>query len=83
MMQTAEQPDDWRMGPLIAGGLTLQHYQSFESCPGLQALKKRIAEETPEINRFGIHVLASQNDAGEILLGDSHEYGDDISDYFP
>ena len=79
MMQTAAQPDGWRMGPLIAGGLTLQHYQSFESCPGLQALKKRIAQETPEINRYGIHVLASQNDAGEMLLGDSHEYGDDIS----
>ncbi len=79
MMQTATQPDDWRMGPLIAGGLTLQHYQSFESCPSLEALKKRIADETPEINHYGIHVLASQNDVGEMLLGDSHEYGDDIS----
>jgi len=79
MMQTAAQPDGWRMGPLVAGGLTLQHYQSFASCPSLPALKNRIAEETPEINRYGIHVLASQNDAGEMLLGDSHEYDDDIS----
>ncbi len=79
MMQTTAQPDGWRMGPLIAGGLTLQHYQSFESCPSLEALKKRIADETPEINRYEIHVLASQNDVGEILLGDSHEYGADIS----
>jgi len=79
MMQTAAQPGGWRMGPLVAGGLTLQHYPSFACCPSLQALKDRIAEETPEINRYGIHVLASQNDAGEILLGDSHEYGDDIS----
>lgn len=79
MMRTAAQTAGWRMGPLVAGGLTLQHYQSFASCPSLPALKKRIADETPEINRYGIHVLASQNDLGEMLLGDSHEYDDDIS----
>ena len=79
MMRTAPQPNDWMMGPFIAGGLTLQHYMSFRSCPTLTVLRNRIEEETPEINRYGIHVLAAQNNAGEMILGDSHEYGEEIS----
>jgi len=47
--------------------------------PGLQDLKKRIAEATPEINRHGVHLRGScagiyKNNAGAMLLRDSHEY---------
>jgi FAD dependent oxidoreductase TIGR03364 len=75
MLRTRPQPDGWRLGPALAAGLTLRFYRSFEVCSTLASLKKRILRETPEYDRWGIHGLVSQTAAGELTLGDSHEYG--------
>lgn len=81
MMRTAAQPNDWRIGPLIAGGLTLRHHATFAVCSSLSEVRARIASETPELDRVGIHGLVSQNGAGEVILGDSHEYDTEISPF--
>jgi len=81
MLRTTPQPRGWELGPNLAAGLTLQHYQSFAHCESLQLLKKRFAKELPEYNRWGIHVLVSQTRHGELTLGDSHEYGFDLSPF--
>lgn len=75
MMRTAAQPGGWQLGPALAAGLTLRFYKAFSLCPSLAALRSRLAAEKPEFDRWGIHVLASQNSHGAIALGDSHEYG--------
>ncbi len=81
MMRTAPVAGGWRLGPMLAAGLTLRHYRSFEGLPTLDALRSRIAAESPEFDRWGIHVMAAQNGRGEVVLGDSHEYDEAIAPF--
>ncbi|WP_336513986.1 TIGR03364 family FAD-dependent oxidoreductase [Pollutibacter soli] len=75
MMRMIAQPGDWRIGPALCGALSLAHYKSFEAAPSLADLKKRFEDDYPEYLRWGIHVMVSQMQAGELIIGDSHEYG--------
>lgn len=75
MLRTGPQPSGWDLGPSLAAGLTLRFYPAFQVCATLPALKARIAADTPELDRWGIHALVSQTTDGALTLGDSHEYG--------
>lgn len=66
---------DWRIGTSVCGGLSLIHYHSFQVAPSLPGLKKRYEAEMAEYLQWGIHVMVSQNNGGELTVGDSHEYG--------
>jgi len=75
MMRMAAQPGNWQMGPALCGGLSLIHYKSFSPAESLLLLRRRYEQELPDYLRWGIHVMVSQNNAGELTIGDSHEYG--------
>ncbi len=81
MIRSSPLDEGGAFGPIVAGGLTLRHYRSFEGCPSLPALRARIAADHPEFDRFGIHVLAAQNGRGEVVIGDSHEYDEAIEPF--
>jgi FAD dependent oxidoreductase TIGR03364 len=74
MMRFAPSENDWRIGTSICGGLSLIHYHSFKVAPSLQKLKSRYNAEMSEYLDNGIHVMVSQNERGELTVGDTHEY---------
>lgn len=74
MMRMAAQPNNERIGPALCGGLSLVHYKSFAAAD-LSSLKEFFQQEYPEYLKWGIHVMVSQNQIGELTVGDSHEYG--------
>ncbi|MCE7061589.1 TIGR03364 family FAD-dependent oxidoreductase [Dyadobacter sp. CY343] len=74
MLRLEAQPENWRIGPALCGGLSLIHYHGFKAAASLPGLKARYESEYAEHLKWGIHVMASQNGLGEITVGDSHEY---------
>ncbi len=81
MMRSQAYGSRFTLGPMLAGGLTLRHYKNFQDCPTLSTVKQRVARESPEMDRFGIHVMASQNAHGELVIGDSHEYDEAVEPF--
>lgn len=75
MIRLVAQPEGWRIGPSLCGALSLLHYSSFGISPSLKFLRQRLEENYPEHIKWGIHVMVSQNQQGELTIGDSHEYG--------
>ncbi|MDX1935815.1 MAG: TIGR03364 family FAD-dependent oxidoreductase [Flavihumibacter sp.] len=75
MMRLGPQPNDWRIGPALCGGLSLIHYKSFSEAPSLTQLKERYEHTMADYLDWGIHVMVAQNGLGELTIGDSHEYG--------
>jgi FAD dependent oxidoreductase TIGR03364 len=75
MLRVTTQPNDWRIGPALCGGLSLIHYKSFAAAPSLPELKELYESEMSDYLDWGIHVMVSQNRKGELTIGDSHEYG--------
>lgn len=81
MLRTVPQPGNWQLGPALSTGLSMVYYASFAHCKSLSPLKKRIETSFPEYVKYGVHLLVSQNGAGELSLGDSHEYGDVVDPF--
>ncbi|MBW4888523.1 TIGR03364 family FAD-dependent oxidoreductase [Mucilaginibacter sp. HMF5004] len=75
MMRLATQPNGWRIGPSLCGGLSMIHYAGFKPAPSLNKLKERYKQQYGDYLDWGIHVMVSQNGSGELTIGDSHEYG--------
>lgn len=67
--------DGGRIGPALCGPLSLLHYKSFMVARSLDKMRTRYEEEFSEYLKWGIHVMVSQTESGELTIGDSHEYG--------
>ncbi len=81
MMRTTPYPADWKLRPMLAGGLALTDSKSFEPCLSLPTLKKRFSDTAPLLQKFGVNATVSQNGVGELIIGQSHEYGAEIEPF--
>jgi FAD dependent oxidoreductase TIGR03364 len=79
MTKTVAQPKSWNLHTSVATGLSCRHYKSFSVCTEtLPALQDYVAARFPELDQWGIHLLVTQNDEFEAVIGDSHEYGEPL-----
>jgi D-hydroxyproline dehydrogenase subunit beta len=81
MLATVAQPDSFKLGPMLCAGLTLRHYTSFADCKTLDAVHARYDRDEPLFKQYGIHVLLSQNNENQLVIGDSHEYGLELNPF--
>ena len=58
-------------------GLSCVHYGAFSDLPSALALREVIQARTPMLLDNGIHLLVSPTPYGELIIGDSHQYGQD------
>lgn len=69
------------LGPALCAGLTLLHYPAFAACTTLPSLRRVLEAECPDAIAHGIHILLSQHEGGDLIIGDSHDYAPDASPF--
>lgn len=56
-------------------GLSCTHYGAFADLPEALILAEEIKVQSPLIDQYGIHLLITPTPYGDLIIGDSHEYG--------
>ena len=74
-------PGGRRYAPALATGLSLIRYPAFARQPAAAALRARLSRERPELITAGIHLLVTQLPGGDLIIGDTHHYGETLSPF--
>jgi FAD dependent oxidoreductase TIGR03364 len=69
-------PAGRRYEPSLATGLSTVRYPAFTAQPAAARVRERLAAERPELLEAGIHLLVAQLPGGDLVVGDTHRYGD-------
>lgn len=69
---------DIQLQHAIFTGLSCLHYDAFAGLPEIQALQEKVIAETPLLDQYKIHLLMTPTPYGDIIIGDSHDYHDEI-----
>ncbi|CRM69951.1 N-methyltryptophan oxidase [Pseudomonas sp. 31 R 17] len=80
-MLRARPAHDLNLQHALLTGLSCVHYGAFADLPGAAAVQAQILRETPHLQAHGIHLLISPTPHGELIIGDSHDYGSDASPF--
>ncbi len=80
MMRIAA-PGGRRYAPTLATGLSTIRYPAFAAQPAALRVRERLLAERPELIEAGIHLLVAQLPDGDLIVGDSHRYGEPPSPF--
>lgn len=80
MLRVAPQ-QSFELNHAVLTGLSGVHYGAFADLQEADAVRAQIRREYPALERFGIHLLVSPTPHGELIIGDSHDYGQDASPF--
>jgi len=72
MFRTTPVPSNF---PSICGGLSFLHYPAYNVCKSLPNYNNYCSQKYSSLIENGIHLLISQNQTGQLTIGDSHHYG--------
>lgn len=61
--------------PALLTGLSLLRYPGFLAQPGIAEVRRRLESERPELLAAGVHLIVTQLPDGDLILGDTHDYG--------
>jgi FAD dependent oxidoreductase TIGR03364 len=75
-MLRAAAPRGRRYEPALVTGLSMVRYPAFTAQPASARLRARLLVERPDLLEAGIHLLITQLPGGDLIIGDTHEYGD-------
>ncbi|WP_253700417.1 hypothetical protein [Cupriavidus pauculus] len=71
-------PEDiFHLQHAVLTGLSCTHYGAFADLPTAKALATQIDQQCSDLQRHGIHLLASPTPYGDRIIGDSHDYSQD------
>ncbi len=74
-------PTGRRYEPVLATGLSLVRYPAFATRESAAVLRERLELEKAEFIDRGIHLLVSQLPDGDLMVGDTHTYGDTLAPF--
>jgi FAD dependent oxidoreductase TIGR03364 len=66
-----------RFDAAVMNELSLARYQGYADLPEAKAWGEHLDEHEPELRAAGIHLIAVQSADGSVVIGDSHDYGND------
>ncbi|MGN8275652.1 TIGR03364 family FAD-dependent oxidoreductase [Pseudomonas sp. SMN5] len=65
----------------VLTGLSCVHYGAFSDLPEADAINLEIRRDYPQLEEHGIHLLISPTPYGDLIIGDSHDYGVDAGPF--
>jgi D-hydroxyproline dehydrogenase subunit beta len=74
-------PNGRRYAPALLTGLSLLRYPGFTSQPGFERVRERLSSQHPGLVAAGIHLIVTQLPGGDLIIGDTHTYGDTVSPF--